>query len=432
MLAHGYDISTSLYYDIITSFRQVGLTLCNINTFNMRLFVLKCQHMNLLEEANESQRRAITHGDGPALIVAGAGSGKTRVITTRVAWLIMDKGVNVDEILALTFTDKAAEEMEERVDKLLPYGYIDLWVSTFHAFCERILRDHALDIGLPADFKILDNTAGWLLVYKNFNRFELDYYRPLGNPTKFIQAMLNHFSHCKDQAIYPEDYLAYAEKIKTRDDAPEEKETERIKEVASAYHVYQKLLLENSVLDFGDLINYCLKLFQQRPQILQKYQEKFKYILVDEFQDTNFAQYELIKVLAAPKNNLTVCADDDQAIYRWRGASFSNIILFKKDFPEAKQVALVKNYRSFQNILDQAYKFIKANDPDRLECVNKINKKLVADAEGQGIVGHIHARTLDEEVMGTVKKILEIMKKDKTATYNDFAVLVRANDTANP
>ena len=374
-----------------------------------------------LEKLNKEQKEAVVYDEGPLLIVAGAGTGKTTVITQRLAYLIETGKAKPEEVLAVTFTDKAAEEMEERVDKLLPYGYVDLWVSTFHAFCERILRDHAIDVGLPADFKILDGTAGWLLVYKNFDKFNLDYYRPLGNPTKFIQALLAHFSHCKDQAIYPEDYLAYAEKLKTRDDAPEEKETERIKEVASAYHVYQKLLLENSVLDFGDLINYCLKLFQQRPQILKKYREKFKYILVDEFQDTNFAQYELIKILSAPKNNLTVCADDDQAIYLWRSASFNNIIQFNKDFPKAKEVSLVKNYRSTQNILDLAYKFIKANDPDRLEFVNKINKKLVACEEGDGVIEHLHANTLDEEVSKTIKKVLEIMKDHRyIGSYEDL------------
>jgi len=385
-----------------------------------------------LQKLNQEQKEAVIHDGGPLLIVAGAGTGKTTVITQRLAYLIENGKAKPEEILAVTFTDKAAEEMEERVDKLLPYGYVDLWVSTFHAFCERVLRDHTLDIGLPTDFKILDGTAGWLLVYKNFDKFDLDYYRPLGNPTKFIQALLAHFSHCKDQAIYPEDYLAYAEKLKTRDDAPESAETERIKEVAEAYHVYQKLLLENSVLDFGDLINYCLKLFQTRPKILEKYRDKFKYILVDEFQDTNWAQYELIKILAAPKNNLTVCADDDQAIYRWRGASFSNIIQFKKDCPKAKEVSLVKNYRSSQNILDLAYKFIKANDPDRLEFVNKINKKLVANETGEGVIEHIHASTLGEEVSKTIKKIQQILKKDKTTTFNDIAILSRTNDACIP
>jgi len=374
----------------------------------------------------------VVHGKGPLLIVAGAGTGKTTVITQRIVYLIEKGETKPEEILAVTFTEKAAAEMEERVDVLLPYGYVDLWISTFHSFCERILRDYALDIGLPADFKILDNTAGWLLVYRNLDKFDLNYYKPLGNPTKFIQALISHFSHCKDQGIYPEDYLEYAEKLKTRDDMPEDDETERIKEVAGAFHTYQRLLLENSSLDFGDLINYCLKLFQKRQLILKKYREKFKYILVDEFQDTNWAQYELIKILAESKNNLTVCADDDQAIYRWRGASFSNIIQFKKDFPKAKQISLVKNYRSCQNILDLAYKFIKANDPDRLEYVNKISKKLFAKEKGRGIIEHISAKSLEEEVNKTIKKILEILKKDKDADYNDFAILVRANDAANP
>ncbi len=385
-----------------------------------------------LTKLNKEQRAAVVYNKGPLLIVAGAGTGKTTVITQRIVYLIEKGEAKPEEILAVTFTEKAAAEMEERVDVLLPYGYVDLWISTFHSFCERILRDYALDIGLPADFKILDNAASWLLVYRNLDEFNLNYYKSLGNPTKFIQALISHFSHCKDQAIYPEDYLKYAEELKTRDDMPEDDETERIKEVAEAYHVYQRLLLENSSLDFGDLINYCLKLFQKRPLILKKYREKFKYILVDEFQDTNWAQYELIKILAEPENNLTVCADDDQAIYRWRGASFSNIIRFKKDFPEAKQVSLVKNYRSCQNILDLAYKFIKANDPDRLEYINKINKKLLAQEKSKGIIEHISAKSLDEEVGKVVKKILEILKKDKDAAYNDFAILVRANDAASP
>ncbi len=384
-----------------------------------------------LKKLNKEQKEAVVHGKGPLLIVAGAGTGKTTVITQRIAYLIEKELAKPEEILAVTFTEKAAGEMEERVDRLLPYGYIDLWVLTFHSFCERVLKDHALDIGLPADFKVLDPTAGWLLVRQNLDKFKLNYYKPLGNPTKFIQALISHFSHCKDQEIYPEDYLEYTDKLKTRDDAPENQETERIKEVADAFHVYQKLLLENSYLDFGDLINYCLKLFKKRPLILEKHREKFKYILVDEFQDTNWSQCELIKVLAAPKNNLTVCADDDQAIYRWRGASFSNIIQFKKDFPKAKQISLVKNYRSAQSILDLAYKFIKANDPDRLEYVNKINKKLIANNKGKGLIEHISAKNLDEEVGKTIKKILEILKKDKEANYNDIAILVRANNTAS-
>jgi DNA helicase-2/ATP-dependent DNA helicase PcrA len=385
-----------------------------------------------LEKLNKEQKEAVLHTDGPLLIVAGAGTGKTTVITQRIVNLIEKKLAKPEEILAVTFTEKAAFEMEERVDKLLEFGYLDLWVSTFHAFCERVLRENALDIGLPPDFKILDNTAGWLLARQNLGKFDLNYYKALGNPTKFIQALISHFSHCKDQEIYPENYLEYADTLKTTDNGPEDGETERIKEVAEAYHVYQKILLDNGALDFGDLINCTLKLFKKRPLILKKYREKFKYILVDEFQDTNWAQYELIKLLAEPNNNLTVCADDDQAIYRWRGASFSNIIKFQEDFPKAKRIFLINNYRSTQNILDQSYKFIKQNDPDRLEFKNKISKKLVSNTKERGTVEHIHTKTLDQEVGEVLKKILEILKEDNEATYNNFAILVRANDSASP
>src|SRR3989339_91025 len=385
-----------------------------------------------LEKLNKEQKEAVLHEKGPLLIVAGAGTGKTTVITQRIVNLIEKELAKPEEILAVTFTEKAAFEMEERVDKLLEFGYVDLWISTFHSFCERVLRENALDIGLPTDFKILDGTAGWLLARKNLDRFDLKYYQSLGNPTKFIQALISHFSHCKDQEIYPQDYLNYADDLKTTDNGSEDAETERIKEVANAYHAYQRLLLENSSLDFGDLINYCLKLFKKRPLILKKYREKFKYILVDEFQDTNWSQYELIKILAEPNNNLCVCADDDQAIYRWRGASFSNIVQFSEDFPDAKKISLIKNYRSAQNILDKSYNFIKQNDPDRLEFVSKINKKLIADIKEEGIIEHIHAKTIDQEIGQVLKKILEILKNDKDASYNDFAILVRANDSAVP
>ena len=385
------------------------------------------------DELNKEQREAVVHGDGPLLIVAGAGTGKTKVITERIAYLIEAKKARPDEILALTFTEKAAEEMEERADKLLPYGYVDLWISTFHSFCERILKDHGLDIGLSNDFKLADQTAAWLLMKKNIDKFSLDYYRPLGNPNKFIHALISCFSRCKDQGISPEDFLKHSDGLKTNlTDLPEENEAERIKEVADAYHVYQKLLLDNNLLDFGDLINYCIRLFKERPLILKRYREKFKYILVDEFQDTNWSQYELIKMLAEPKNNLTVCADDDQAVYRWRGASYNNILQFKKDFPKAKEIFLIRNYRSTQDILDLSYKFIKANNPNRLEFVSKVDKKLISEKNKKGEIGYFHFRNSDEEVRGVIKKITRIMKENKDACFSDFAILVRANNQAIP
>ncbi|MDD5750808.1 MAG: UvrD-helicase domain-containing protein [Candidatus Pacebacteria bacterium] len=382
---------------------------------------------------NKEQSEAVSFGEGPLLIVAGAGTGKTTVITERIVSLIERGLAKPEEILAVTFTEKAAAEMEDRVDRLLPFGYRELWISTFHAFCEKVLRDNGLDIGLPVNFKLVDQTAAWLLLRQNLDKFDLDYYRPLGNPMKFIHALLGHFSRCKDQMICPEDYLKYADELKSNlTDLPEGSEAERIKEVAGAYHTYQKLLLDNNLLDFGDLINYCLRLFQKRPAILEKYRARFKYILVDEFQDTNWAQYELIKTLAAPKNNLTVCSDDDQAVYKWRGASVSNITQFKKDFPDACEVFLVKNYRSSQNILDLAYNFIQANNPNRLEFISGINKKLKSQNEAEGVVEHLHFKNLGQEAAGVVQKIAEIMSKDKEASFSDFVILVRANDTANP
>ncbi len=289
------------------------------------LFVCYNTIMNIAGNLNDAQKKAVQFGKGPLLIVAGAGTGKTTVITQRLAWLIIEQKISTDNILALTFTEKAAGEMEERVDVLLPYGYVDLWVSTFHAFCDRILGDNALEIGLPPDYTLLDETEQMLLVRQNFDAFDLDYYRPLGNPTKFIQALVRHFSRVKDEGIMPDEYIEYAKKIqldrdddkflkKKGDDDDEISEDQRMIEVANAYHTYQQLLLDKSALDFGDLILYTIKLFKTRPRILKKYQGQFKYILVDEFQDTNYAQYELVKMLAAPTNNVTVVGDDDQCL----------------------------------------------------------------------------------------------------------------------
>ncbi|MDD4995463.1 MAG: UvrD-helicase domain-containing protein [Patescibacteria group bacterium] len=395
----------------------------------------------ICQDLNPEQRKAVTVTDGPILIVAGAGTGKTMVITRKISHLITEGFARPEEILALTFTDKAAGEMEERVDKLLPYGYLDLWISTFHSFAERVLKNHALEIGLPNSFRLLSQVDSWLLVRRNLDKFDLDYWQPRGNPTKFIRAMIEHFSRAKDEDLWPESYLEYAESLKLNKDSDQaaDQEVKRVNELANAYHVYQKLLLDNDALDFGDLINYTLKLFRERPHILEQYRAQFKYILVDEFQDTNWAQYELIKLLAAPRNNLTVVGDDDQSIYKFRGASLSNILQFKKDFPESKEVVLVKNYRTRQNILDLAYEFIQRNNPNRLEAQlknknlkKKINKKLDAQCPGEGRAEHLHYKTLEQEVRGVAQTIAELKAGDSGLTWDDFAVLVRSNDAAAP
>ncbi|MBT4648782.1 ATP-dependent helicase [bacterium] len=393
-----------------------------------------------LSKLNPAQKQAVTHDKGPVILIAGAGTGKTTVITQRIAHLIVKKKAKPEEILAVTFTEKAAAEMEERVDKLLPLGYSELWIHTFHGFAEKVLKDYALDIGLSNDFKLLDTTATWMLVRNNLDKFELNYYQPLGNPTKFIHALLSHFSRCKDEVVYPENYLEYAENLQLDSDSAADREDvemeiNRAKEVANAYHVYQQLLLDNNAMDFGDLINYTLKLFQERPQILEQFRKQFKYILVDEFQDTNWAQYELIKILAAPNNNLMVVGDDDQAVYKFRGAAISNILSFQKDYPKAKQIFLTDNYRSGQNILDKAYNFIQLNNPDRLEAQlkvgnKKLDKKLTGHNKTKGQVKVLSYTDKNSEIDGVLQQIAEIKKKDKEAQWSDFAILVRANDQA--
>jgi DNA helicase II / ATP-dependent DNA helicase PcrA len=411
--------------------------------------------VDLLKDLNNEQRAAVTHAGGPLLIVAGAGTGKTTVITRRIAWLIQEGLAKPEEILALTFTDKAALEMEERVDKLLPMGFVNVLVSTFHGFGQSVLQDWGLEIGVPNTFRLLTQAEQWMLVRRNLDRFKLDYYKPLGNPTRFIHALIQHFSRAKDEEVYPDDYLKLADakrldtgatefvkkgKRKRKAAAAEalpdgdEMESQRLTEVAEAYKTYQDLLHKEGVLDFGDLINYALKLFRTRPKVLERYQKRFKYILVDEFQDTNYAQYELLKLLTKPANNITVVGDDDQSVYKFRGASISNILEFKQDYPEAKEIFLTQNYRSYQNILDTAYEFIQLNNPYRLEVKlakkgKSLSKKLVAARAGQGDVAYLPFQTGQDEAEGVVAKIIELQKKTKAA-WSEFAILVRANSQA--
>ncbi len=416
---------------------------------------------DLLKQLNAKQREAVTQTDGPALIVAGAGTGKTTVLISRLAYLITEKKVPGDEILLLTFTEKAAGEMEERADKALPYGYFDLWISTFHGLGERLLREHALDIGLSANFKLLTETEQWGLIKKNLDQFDLDYYRPLGSPTKFISELVKHFSRLKDENISPAEYLAYAEGLEDDADsrlnggAPAKRkgrinkiaieagpaiEASRIKELANAYHTYNQLLLGGGYLDFGDLITYSLKLFRERPNILKQYQEKFRYIMVDEFQDTNWAQYELIKLLAEPSRQLMVVGDDDQAIYKFRGASLSNIMQFQADYPEAKHIVLTENYRSRQAILDRAHDFIKHNNPYRLEEKLSLDKRLLAkgrinsepeSADPVSFSFFFSARDEVAFVAGKIKALYQAAReRGEEIGWLDFAILVRANDSA--
>jgi len=380
---------------------------------------------DLLDNLNEQQKAAVTHRDGPLMIVAGAGTGKTTVITRRIAWLIEQGVAKPQNILALTFTDKAAGEMEERVDQLLPYGYVELQISTFHAFCEKLLRQYAAEIGLSRDFRVVSELDGWLLARRSLDRFALDYYRPLGNPTKYLRGLLTHFSRAKDAAITVDRYLSFVDETDGED-------ATRVRELANAYHTYQQILLENDAMDFGDLLLYALKLLRERPRVLQELRGRFTHVLVDEFQDTNGAQYEIVRLIAAPNDNLTVVGDDDQSIYKFRGASLANILQFETDYPNAKRIVLINNYRSVQQILDHAHRFIQANNPRRLEAQGKLDKRLISSRDDEGVFGHLHLPTLDEETEAVAVKILELKGAHPETTWNDFAILTRSNDAAVP
>jgi len=324
-----------------------------------------------LDGLTPSQRDAVTHGDGPLLIVAGAGTGKTTVITRRVAWLIATRRAKPSEILALTFTEKAAAEMEGRVDQLVPYGYTDTWISTFHAFGDRVLREQALEIGIAPDFRVLSRPEQFIFFRDRLFEMPLERYRPLGDPTRYISALLTLISRAKDEDISAETYEAYALQLQARaaEDPWQTEVSDRAAahlELARTSQAFQRLLGEAGLVDFGDLIVLPLQLFRDRPDILRRYQERFRYILVDEFQDTNHAQFELVKLLASTHRSLTVVGDDDQSIYKFRGAAISNILGFTAAYPEARQVVLTENFRSTQPILDVAYRLIQHNNPDRL------------------------------------------------------------------
>lgn len=392
---------------------------------------------------NKQQRQAVCHRSGPLLIIAGAGTGKTTVVTERIKWLISQDLVKPAEILALTFTEKAACEMEERVDVALPYGYTQMWITTFHAFGERVLRQEALQIGLDPGYRLMTEAESILFFRKNLFSFDLNYFRPLGNPTKFIEGMLAHFNRLKDEDVTPQDYVSYAENLSEKFKKPKSKfqieneEMYKTLELAHAYRQYEELKIKEGVMDFADLISNVLMLFRKRKNILLEYQKKFKHILIDEFQDTNFAQNELAVLLAGEKKNITVVGDDDQAIYRWRGAAISNIIQFKDRFPDASLVVLNRNYRSTDEILNRAYTLIQYNNPDRLEVKAKINKKLAGERKVQGEeIECICTERVENEADEVVEKIKALKKKSEedgnAYQWQDFAILVRANNHADP
>jgi DNA helicase-2/ATP-dependent DNA helicase PcrA len=388
------------------------------------------QNSKLLAELNTEQKQAVTFGPGPLLVVAGPGTGKTRVLTHRIAYLIEQKIARPDQILALTFTDKAAREMEERVDLLVPYGYIETAVSTFHAFGDRVLRDHGLELGISYR-GVLTPAEQILFVTDHLFEFSLEHYRPLGSPTKHIQAMLKLVSRLKDEAISPEEYLDYASKLAKLAKSEDDKlAASKQLELARFYAKYQELLTVEGRVDYGDQVLLALKLFREHPDLLKKYQAEFPWILVDEFQDTNTAQFELLGLLAGKQGNITVVGDDDQAIYRFRGAALANILNFQKSYPKATQINLIRNYRSGQAILDVGYKMIQENNPDRLEVKTGVSKRLTATKTFKGKASVSSFATISNEADWVVTEIQKEMGSG--ILPGELAILVRTNAAAKP
>jgi len=405
----------------------------------------------LLRGLNREQRRAVTHGEGPLLVVAGPGTGKTEVITRRIAWLIATRRAKPSEILALTFTDKAAEEMAVRVDQLVPYGYTDTAISTFHAFGDSLIREYALELGLPTDLRVLTRAEVVIFLREHLFEFELDAYRPLGDPTRFLAALATLFSRCKDEDISPADYLAHADRVAaeaaclaetvaagdgaTATTAAGEaalEDARRQTELARAYGTYQDLLGANGCIDFGDQVALALRLVRTSPAARAAIAGRFRYILVDEFQDTNRAQAELVAALADGHRNVTVVGDDDQAIYAFRGAAVDNILAFQDRYLGARTVVLRRNYRSFAPILDAAYRLIRFNDPDRLEVRTAIVKRLRPErvAPAPTPVRLEVFATGSEEADWIAAEIGR--RLEAGAAPRDHAILVRANGHADP
>ena len=396
----------------------------------------------LLADLTPRQRKAVTHGEGPLLIVAGAGTGKTTVITRRIAWLIAEKLAKPSEILALTFTDRAALEMTERVDRLVPYGYTDTVISTFHAWGDRLLRDHAMDAGLSDRSTVLSRAEQVILLREHLFDLPLDRYRPLGDPTRFLHALVTLISRARDEDVAPSEYRSLAERLVAAaaaapDDAALAETAAQQAELAACYSAYEELMRRTDRIDFGDQVGLALRLLREHPAILEAERQRYRYILVDEFQDTNYAQFELVKLLAgSPTANLTVVGDDDQSIYRFRGAALSNILGFREAFPSAPSVVLTDNFRSRQSILDAAYRLIRHNDPDRLEAREGLDKRLVARAHGrrtsagESSIELFAFDTGSDEADAIAERIAASLRAGKRA--GDHAILVRTNRDADP
>lgn len=357
--------------------------------------------MSIYDTLNDKQKEAVFHTEGPLLILAGAGSGKTRVLTHRIAYLIEEKKVNPWNIMAITFTNKAAGEMRERVDKLIGFGSESIWVSTFHSGCVRILRRYIDRLGYSNNFTIYDSDDQKSLIKEICKRLNID--------TKIYRerSLMSAISSAKDELVSADEFA----KIHQGDFKKQK--------LVNVYQEYQKQLKSNNALDFDDLITKTVELFQNNPDVLDYYQEKFKYIMVDEYQDTNTAQFKFVSILAEKYKNLCVVGDDDQSIYKFRGANIENILNFEKVFSNAKVIKLEQNYRSTGNILQTANEIIKNNS-------GRKDKTLWTQHEDGEKITCLQMENAYEEASIISDEIKELVDK-KDLRYQDIACLYRTN-----
>ncbi|MBR5815980.1 MAG: UvrD-helicase domain-containing protein, partial [Anaerotignum sp.] len=354
------------------------------------------------EQLNDMQKKAVLQTEGPVLILAGAGSGKTGALTVRIAHLL-ETGVKPWNILAITFTNKAAREMRERVEKLVGEGANDMWISTFHSTCVRILRREIHHLDYDNQFSIYDGDDQEKIMREAFKRLNMS----TTDKTFSVKGAMSVISHLKEEMTSWEEY---SQKV--------DKNDLKAVRIAKVYQTYQKMLKENNALDFDDLIYKTVLLFRQHPEVLEKYQDRFRYIMVDEYQDTNTSQYELVAMLADKYKNLCVVGDDDQSIYGWRGPNIRNILDFEKDFPDTVVIKLEQNYRSTKKILEAANAVIHNNQTRK-------DKTLWTENDAGSILHIYKADNEYDECRFVAEKILELEKQGKTR--NQMAVLYRTN-----
>ena len=354
----------------------------------------------ILKGLNDKQYEAVMSTEGPCLVIAGAGSGKTKVLTHKIAYLIEEKGLHPWDILAITFTNKAANEMKERIEALIGNGVNDMWVGTFHSICVRILRRFIDRLGFDTSFVIFDTSDQRTLVKNCLKDLQID------DKLFTDRSVLSEISNAKNDMLEPEEYERKANDY-------------RKEKIAKVYELYQKRLRENNAIDFDDIINYTIKIFMSNEDILNYYSNKFKYVLVDEYQDTNKAQFTLISMLAALHGNITVVGDNDQGIYSFRGADISNILNFEKDFPNTKVIKLEQNYRCTGNILKVANSVISNNEV-------KYKKELWTQNE-DGNLPKVYLADNEYDEGSFLASEIEHLRREEYYKYSDFAVLYRMN-----